>query len=118
MQKQGCSGKETPTQAQAALFGAILHFYPSEVRIHPSYTATTLPSARVSSFVEETVITCTFASMDLPVCSAATVPCVLLGHYVCREIVAHGIFKNVGLGSWLGQLRELVLQAQDLIFVF
>lgn len=118
MQKQGCSGKETPTQAQAALFCAILHFYPSEVRIHPSYTAIIKPSARVSSFVDEAVITCTFASMDLPVCATTTVPCVLLRHYVCRAIVALSVFKNAGLGSWLGQLRELVLQTQDLIFVF
>lgn len=118
MQKQGCSGKETPTQTQAVLFCAILHFYPSEVRIHPSYTATTLPLARVSSFVDETLITCTFASMDLPVYATTTVPCVLLRHYVCRAIVARSVFKNAGLGSWLGQLRELVLQAQDLIFVF
>lgn len=98
MQKQGCSGKETPAQTQAALFCAILHFCPSEVRIHPSYTATTLPSARVSSLVDEAVITCAFAGMDLPVCSAATVPCVLLRHYVRRAMVAHGVFKNAGQG--------------------
>lgn len=104
MQKQGCSGKEIPAQTQAALFCAILHF-----TYQKSYTATTLPSARVSSFVDEAVVTCAFAGMDLPVCSAATVPYVLLWHYVCRAMVAHGVFKSAGLGSWLSQLRALVL---------